>query len=72
MTYLLYVPFYILKKIGWKSLKNEKLTPYYEAIKQVRRQVDISKMIERFIYFDRSSKAIFDADQRKLLHVFPK
>ena len=69
---MIYVPFFFLKKVGWKSLHSNKFTPYYEAIEQVRKQIDIGKMIERFIYLDRVSKSLLNADQRKLLHVFPK
>lgn len=72
LVYIVYVPFFLLKKAGWKSLENERFTPYYEAIEQVRKQIDIGKMIERFLYLDRVSKSLLDENQRKLLHVFPK
>jgi hypothetical protein len=42
---MIYIPFFFLKRIGLKSLYSDKFTPYYEAIKQVRRQIDIGKMI---------------------------
>ncbi len=44
LVYLVYVPFYMLKKLGWDSLSSSKFTPYYEAIKQVRKQIDIGKI----------------------------
>jgi hypothetical protein len=61
-----------LKRFGWKSLKSERFTPYYEAIKQVRRQIDLGGIIQRFLYLDRVSKSVLDEDQRKLLHLYPK
>jgi hypothetical protein len=45
LVYMIYIPFFFLKRIGLKSLYSDKFTPYYEAIKQVRRQIDIGKMI---------------------------
>lgn len=66
------MPFFILKKFGWKSLQSKKFTPYYEAIKQARRQIDIGVLIQRVIYFERVEKSLLDEDQRKLMHIYPK
>lgn len=71
-VYLGYIPFFILKRFGWKKLHSKKFTPYYEAIRQVRRQIDIGILIQRMIYFERSNKAVLDEDQRKLMYVYPK
>lgn len=70
--YLVYLPFFALKNLGWKSLTNKYLTPFYEGIKQVRKHIDLGKMINRFLYLERAAEAVLDADQRMLLHVFPK
>jgi hypothetical protein len=67
-----YIPFFALKRFGWKSLQSKKFTPYYEAIKQVRRQIDIGVIIQRLIYMDRVTKSILDDNQRRLMHAYPK
>lgn len=72
LVYLVYLPFFGLKNLGWKNLNNKYLTPFYEGIKKVRKHIDLGKMISRFLYLERATEAVLDADQRMLLHVFPK
>lgn len=70
--YLGYVPFFALKRFGWKSLQSKWFTPYYEAIKQVRKQIDVGVLIQRMIYLERTEKCLLDDDQRRLIHLYPK
>jgi len=71
-VYLIYLPFFALKNLGWKSLTSKYLTPFYEGIKHVRKHIDLGKMVNRFLYLERATQTMLDSDQRLLLHVFPK
>jgi hypothetical protein len=34
--------------------------PYYEAITEIRKQIDIGKILQRFTYIDRMAKSLLD------------
>lgn len=72
LWYTIYLPLYFFKRVcGW-SCKIGWFNRFYETMEQVKKQTDIGKFVERFIYLDRMSKAVLNDNQRVLIHLFRK
>lgn len=46
--------------------------PYYDAIREIRKQIDIGKILQKFTYYDRIAKSLLDEHQRNLLHIYTR
>lgn len=70
--YLLYLPYFCMKKVGVNCLKVRFLQPYYDSIHVLRTQIDISHILRKFIFLDRVSRTLLDEHQLDLLYVIEK
>lgn len=60
------------KFLGWKSLNNKFLHPYYISLRQIRRQMDIRRILQRFLYLERAITCLLPPHLHALLFYFTR
>lgn len=64
---LVYIPLKKLFNINWKRMQI-----YEESLEEMRYKLDISQLMEKITFYDRSINALFDENQLKLLYLQEK
>lgn len=61
LRFLGFLPYYMVKYLGCaEKFTCDVFQPYYEAITEIRKQIDIGKILQRFTYIDRMAKSLLD------------
>lgn len=64
--------FYRLLRFFGMKKTNKKLHPYYVSLLQIRRQLDLRKILQRFLYLERAITCLLPKHLHKLLFYFSK